>query len=211
MSWWKQENLVVVLYKQHMVCSVWLHMAALLLLHLLRRIKLSSYHLGNYEVYRFPSFFCHHFTRALIKCINKHISINLLNSGRIIVLLSPAVKVWLLLCVCVCVCVCVCLSVCHQKQNVILETPIVVVLYACLAVDRFWQHDSVVVVQDAVTKLHRCVLIKWNWGTSWELGVVGGRKWRLWLILFKSWIGSLSICNPFSCCGPDKSFLSVIS
>lgn len=49
-----------------------------------------------------------------------------------------------------CVCVRVCLS---SWQNVILETPIV----ACLAVDRFWQHDSVKIVQDAVTKLHSCV------------------------------------------------------
>lgn len=92
-----------------MVCSVWLHMAALLQLNLLLRIKLSSYHLGNYEVYRFPSFFCHHFTRALIKCINKHISINLLNSRRIIMLLSPAVKS-------VAAIVCVCVSVCHHGK-----------------------------------------------------------------------------------------------
>lgn len=55
-----------------MVCSVWLHTAALLLLHLLLCIELSRGHLGNYEVSCSPSFFCQHFTTASIKCINKH-------------------------------------------------------------------------------------------------------------------------------------------
>lgn len=55
-----------------MLSSAWLHMATILLLHLLLCIELSSYHLGNYEVSCFPSFFSQHFARVSIKCVIEH-------------------------------------------------------------------------------------------------------------------------------------------
>ena len=59
---------------------------------------------------------------------------------------------------CVCVCVCVCLS---SWQNVVLEIPVVGTTMEAgvyMSAARLCHWDSMTTVQDAVTKLYRCVV-----------------------------------------------------
>ena len=75
---------------------VWLHMAALLRLHLLLCIVLSSYHLGNYEVSLSPSFFCNTSLKPSSAVFISIRSINVLNNRCIIVLVFLALGLFII-------------------------------------------------------------------------------------------------------------------